>query len=222
MKKTYTLLLLLLAGQAAYSAQAPWVGADLNGQSCRGGEQGYGPYDYTNADDRKHMPIVEKRHFSSDVENHLRGSSGRIADDLDYTLRAIPNHHRALLSAIRYQLKLNQKLLSQATPLPSPAECYLQRAIHFRPDDAAAISLYAYYLKEVGLLDKADEVYQKAVALAPKNAKIAYSYSLLLIELKQYDKAVAYAKQAYANGKPPASLRRKLIKLGAWQEAADK
>lgn len=216
MKKMQALILLLFSTHL-YAAKAPWVGADLKGLACSGQGQGYGPYDYTKANERGKMPIVEGLHFTPEVENHINGKSGYLETDLDYTLRAIPNHHKALLSVIRYQLKLNKKLLAKPRPLMSPVECYLQRAIHFSPNDTGSVSLYAYYLKEIGQLEKAADLYQKAINIAPKNAKIQYSYGLLLIELKQYDKALEYAEKIYAHGKPPKGLKNKLIKLGVWK-----
>jgi Tfp pilus assembly protein PilF len=167
------------------------------------------------------MPIVESNHFTPEVENHIKGKSGYLEDDLDYTLRAIPNHHKALLSVIRYQLKLNKKLMIKHNLL-TPVECYLQRAIHFSPNDATSFTLYAYYLKEIGQPQKAADLYQKALTIDPNNAKMQYSYSLLLIELKQYDKALEYAEIAYTHGKPPEGLKNKLIKLGVWKKPADK
>jgi len=201
---------------------APWVGVDLNGVPCNGGEQGYGPWDYTKADERSNIPVVEQHHFTPEVENHIKGKSGYLVTDLDYTLRAVPNHPKALLSIIRYQEKQNKKLLKNPMPLASPVECYLQRAIHFSPEDVSSYSLFAYYLKESGNPEKAAKAYQKALTISPNNAKLAYSYSLFLIEQKQYDKALEHAKKAYAHGKPPESLKNKLIKLGVWKEAADK
>lgn len=134
MKKIATFALLLFS-TIANSAQAPWVGVNLKGLPCTGKGQGYGPFDYIKAEERSEMPIGESYHFKADIENLTnKDPSG----DLDYTLRAIPNHHRALLSAIRYQLKLNNKLIKGA--LVSPAECYLQRAIHFSPKDSASIA----------------------------------------------------------------------------------
>lgn len=209
------LLLLLFSGNL-YAAQAPWVGADLNGLPCQGGGQGYGPYDYIKTSHRTHIPIVEQHHLTPNVINHVKGQEGTIPGDLDYTLRAVPNHHEALLSTIRYQLKLNNKLLIENKALLTPVECYLQRAIHFSPNDAASISLYAYYLKEIGSLEKSAKLYETALTIKPNNAKIEYSFSQLLIEKKQYDKALEYAKKAYSHGNPPPGLKNKLISLGIW------
>lgn len=211
------LFLILLFSGNLYAGQAPWVGADLKGAPCSGEGQGYGPFDYTKASERGKMPIVETRHFTPEVENHIRGKSGYLTGDLDYTLRAIPNHHKALLSTIRYQLKLNNKLLAKNEPLMTPVECYLQRAIHFSPADTSSVSLYAYYLKEIGEFEKSAKTYQHALAISPNNAKIEYAYSQLLIQQKQYDEALEYAKKAYAHGTPPPKLKNQLIKLGVWK-----
>ena len=56
------------------------------------------------------------------------------------------------------------------------------------------------------------------MALEPDNEKIAYSYSLVLIDLKRYDDAVKYAKIAYHDGRAPNGLKQKLVKLGVWTE----
>ena len=63
-----------------------------------------GPYDYENPNDQIQLiPFVEANHFNPDVENLVRGqSSAYIMGDLDFVLRAVPNHHRALMSLMRY------------------------------------------------------------------------------------------------------------------------
>lgn len=199
-------------------ASAPWVGSDFKGYPCSGKIQGYGPYDYTQRQkiEASHLSLVESAHFIPDVENLIAGATGSIAGDLDYTLRAWPNHHRALLTLIRYQLKINDKLNTE-NKLPTAPECYFQRALSFSPKDAAATSLYGYYLRKIGRLDDAAKAYEKALELSPDTSKIEYAYSLLLIDLKQYDKALVQAKKAYQHGTPPNGLKNKLIKLGVWK-----
>src|SRR5882672_10328606 len=56
----------------------------------------YGPFDYRIEHDK--LAIVEAYHFTSQVELLIRGQSGALGADLDYTLRAAPNHHRALVA----------------------------------------------------------------------------------------------------------------------------
>lgn len=217
MKKIQTLILILFSTHL-YAAAAPWIGDDLRGRPCRTERQGYGPYDYTKAGNRSKFPIVEDNHLTENVQYHIRGESGTVPGDLDYTLRAIPNHHVALLSMIRYQVKLNKRMLSNPKPLLNSPECYLQRAIYFSPKDAFSISLYAYYLKEINKPEKAADLYEKALAIDPNNSKILYSYSLLLISVKKHEKALEFAKKAYEHGNPPPGLKNKLINLGVWRQ----
>jgi len=131
-------------------------------------------------------------------------------------LNAWPNHHRALLSVVRYQLKINEKL-SKDSPLSSAPECYFQRAANFSPTDGVTKSLYGYYLRKIGRLKEAATLYEEAIKLAPGISKIEYAYSLLLIDLKKYDQALVHAKNAYKHGTPPPGLKKKLMALGVWK-----
>jgi tetratricopeptide (TPR) repeat protein len=223
-KQLLLLVSLCLIQKPALSNSAPWVGADLKGLTCSGEGQGFGPYDYTSTADKniksvKDNPLnlVERAHFTPEVENLIKGNTGTLEGDLSYTLRAWPNHHRALLSIINYQLNIQKKLMPGK--LSTPPECYLQRAINFSPEDAASYSLYGYYLRKIGHLEEAVKYYEKSLTLAPENAKFAYSFSLLLIDLKRYEDAVKYAKIAYRQGRvAPKGLKQKLFKLGVWNE----
>jgi len=195
---------------------APWVGIDFNGLPCNGERQGYGPWDYTNADERGKIPIVEQYHFDKDVELLIRPMQGNFAGDFDYTLRAVPNHHRALLSLIRYQLQLNAKLRNTHKP-KSPVECYLLRAINFSPDDMTAVSLYAYYLHKMNKNEEALKAYEFALAKEPDSISLLYRFGLFLVDIKKYEKALEIATKVYKNGKAPNGLKNKLIKLGLWK-----
>ncbi len=220
--KKLFLVLICFFPFAALSNTAPWVGTTFNQIPCRGQGQGFGPFDYlkarTTAKEKKNLSVVEAYHFTSNVKNLIHGQGGqgaKIFPDLDYTLRAWPNHHQALLSISRFQLQINKKMRNDT--ISTPAECYFQRAIHFSPKDAGTLSIYAYFLKKSGKLNKAVEIFEKALIIAPKSSKIEYSYSLLLIDLKRYQEALAHAKKSYQLGHPPAALRNKLLKLEIWK-----
>ena len=202
----------------AENTAAPWVGIDLKGLPCNGRHQGVGPFDYIKTN-HSEFKIVEEYHFTEVVENLISGQSGYLVGDLFYTLGAVPNHHRALFSLIRYQLNLNNHLSNKNsnTQLPTPVECVFFRAMKFSPTDAGTLSLFAYYLRNISQLEKASKYYLAAIEIDPENSKIHYSYSLLLIEMKDYDNALIYAKKAYQLGKPPKSLKQKLEKLGIWK-----
>lgn len=89
-----------------------WPGNTLASNECYGGGQGFGPFDYTDPETARPgkygqsppLHLVEIAHFTPEVEHLVRGKSGAIYGDLDYTLRAFPNHHRALWSMVRYYL----------------------------------------------------------------------------------------------------------------------
>ena len=195
-----------------------WFGRDLNGLPCRGHGQGIGPLDYTSSSDRKDVTFgqVEGSHFPPSVENLIKGHRGNLGGDLDYTLRAIPNHHRALYSVIRYALAYKKNSLE------APPECYLQRALAFKPDDAVVHMLFGIYLQRKSKFSLALEQYQIAEKLAPNFAELHYNLGLLYFELKQYNKALVQARQAYSRDYPLPGLKNKLKKVGVWKTANKK
>ena len=68
------------------------------------GQGQYGPYDYHTHKDK--LQVVERYHFTAVVEALTRGSQNTLAGgDIDYTLRAFPNRHRALLAMVPALLK---------------------------------------------------------------------------------------------------------------------
>ena len=95
-------------------------------------ENAYGPYDYRT--DRDKLPIVEGAHFTPEVEALVRGRTGLVGGDIDYTLRAFPNHHRALVS----MMKLGERMKAPQVPgAHYSVECYFDRALRFKPNDTA-------------------------------------------------------------------------------------
>ena len=217
-------LFFLTLSDFVYAEAAPWVGNALNGQACNGGGQGFGPFDYNRRQYlQENLQLVEGAHFLPYIENLIKGKTSATPEaDINYTLRVWPNHHRALLSIIKYQLNINNKLQLRwdgtLDKLSTPPECYLQRAIHFSPDDAVVYSLYGHYLRKIGHLEDAVKYYEKALELNPESAKFAYSFSLLLIDLKRYEEAVKYAKIAYQDRRAPKGLKDLLKKNGVWNE----
>lgn len=206
-----------------FASSAPWVGSDFRGHSCSGSDTDtwYGPYDYSKTSGQKHLVVVHQHHFTSDVENLIKGKEGYIAQDLNYTVMASPNHHRALLSMIRFQLGIDNKIIKykndKAQLLPTPLECYFYRAFNFNKDDPVPLSLFAYYLTKINRLNEAKKYYESALKIQPDSSKIAYSYALLLLELKEYDKALEIAKVAYKDKSAPPGLRKKLQDLKIWE-----
>lgn len=176
---------------------------------------GYGPFDYRTAS-QKNREIVERFHFTPDVENLRRGESTvNIAGDLNYTLRAFPNHPRALLS----MMKLGEKA---KTERPRGAlytvECYFERATRFAPDDGTVRVLYGIYLSKKGRKDEAIKQLEAARELVGEDANIHYNIGLAYYDLKDYEKALLHAQTAYRLGFPLPGLRDKLKKAGKWRD----
>ena len=200
---------LLLAATAGVSAFAQTEAA-----GCGSLENGYGPYDYRT--DHSKLPIVTGAHFTAPVEALIRGSTAtRPGPDIDYTLRAIPNHHRALLSMI----KLGEK---EKTSKPSGSrysvQCWLERAVTFRPDDAIVRMIYSGFLSSAGNLNEANKQLEFATAYAKDNAFTHYNIGLHYFDLKNYDKALAQAHKAIGLGFNHADLRNQLVAAGKWRE----
>ena len=190
--------------------------AQSNGMACGSLKNHYGPYDYRT--DRDKLEIVEDYHFTPEVEALIRGkSSAKLGADLSYTLNAFPNHHRALMSVMRYGQKLK-------TPQPADTqysvECYFQRALRFRPDDAVARMIYATFLTTNGRSADALRELAQVEKTAGDNSFTYYNLGLIYLDMKEYDKALTQAHKAMALGFTRTGLRDKLVEAGKWREPA--
>lgn len=180
----------------------------------------FGPFDYMDRFNRKEsLSVVEVYHFTPNVENLISGESGYLGGDLDYTLHAWPNHHRALISLIKYSIR------EKTTRIPHmkyPVECYFDRAIRMNTKDAQVRSIYSAFLSRHNRNKEALEQLQVAVDLEPDNPLFLYNLGLQYFKMKQYDKANDYANRAYALDFPLSGLRNKLKQVGKWHEIAVK
>lgn len=202
-------VLLIFAGSANLHAApaAPFCGELKNA---------YGPYDYTNPSDKKYnLPVVEENHFNSDVEKLIGGASGYLGSDLDYTLRAFPNHHKALGAIARFALREKTPKIPRAR---YSALCYFDRAIRFKPDDGVVRMIYGDYLLKIGKPDQATEQFQEAIRLQPEDPTINYNLGLLYLKQKDYERAKTYAKKAYELGFPLPGLKNQLRQAGKWED----
>ncbi len=201
-------LLVAPSATAQDANPAPWIGTNFSGVHCEGRGQGYGPFDYRlRGSYTAELSLVESAHFTPAVENLISGATNTSPmSDIDYTLRAWPNHHRALNSIIRFNLNDPK---SQTAGYPA-AECYLNRALNFAPKDATARMLYAVLLHRIGSQKEALEVYQQASELEPDNMQIMYNKALLLADMGQRSEAEAIATFVYSREFPLPGLRRKL------------
>lgn len=211
----YALSLISITSNQAMADTAPWIGYDLSGAPCISEGQGFGPYNYLHRhihDDK--LRLVENAHFNTNVESLKGGALFKhdLYGDIAYTLRAFPNHHRALNTVIRYRISSGgYKKASLQQP-----ECYLQRALNFAPEDATTHMLYGLYYHKLDMLDDALTKYEKALSLSPNNIEIQYNLALLLTEMERFEEAKQYAINVYAKKYPLQGLKNRLKAAGHW------
>ncbi|MBB3220082.1 tetratricopeptide repeat protein [Pseudoduganella umbonata] len=197
------LALVLLHGLARAAADCPAFNNTVSGG------------DYTNAEDRQKLDVVERFHFTPQVERLERGQSGYLVDDIGYTLDHFANHHRALTAMAR--LAVREKS-SRPKGAKYSIECYFDRAIRFRPDDSRVRAIFGGYLLVLGQEEAALTQLQEAARLEPNNATNQYNLGLLHLRRKNFDKARQAAKRAYELGIPLPGLKNKLVAAGQWKD----
>jgi tetratricopeptide (TPR) repeat protein len=209
---TYFLYLILVTHGTHTLAQAPPEEDSRCGPLRPPGQ--YGPLDFRT--DRDKIGVVVNNHFLPEVENLLRGhSSITPGGDIDFTLRAIPNHPNALMSMMLLgeKEKSDQPVGSRYT-----VECWFERAIRFRPDDYVARMIYTSFLTKKNR--KADALRQLDVILAnAKDNPFTYNnVGLLYFDLGEYPQALAQAHKSIELGLDRPALRDKLTAVGKWAE----
>jgi len=182
---------------------------------CGNLSNAYGPFNYITQKNK--LRVVEEHHFTRKVERLIKGESGRIDADIDYTLRAFPNHHRALLSISRWE-QIQRRKNKGFLPNYFSAECYFKRAIAFAPKDAIVHLIYGIHQHKSNQLQAAEKSYKNAIAINQDAAEPYYNIGLLYLDMQQPDKALPNAQKAYELGHPLPGLRNKLIKSGHWKE----
>ena len=206
------LMALLIAALSGTSTFAQTVGVNCGQLRPRGQ---FGPYDYR-TERGQPLELVEGGHFLPQIEALISGKrEKRAAPDIDYTLRAFPNHHRALMAMVR----LGEK---EKTSKPDGSnytiECWFERAVLFRPDDTTVRMLYARYLNKNDQQSKAVAELGHATVLAKENGFTHYNIGLVYFEMKIYDKALASAHRALELGFDRPELRDLLKEAGQWRE----
>lgn len=176
-------------------------------------ENAYGPYDFYS--DKPRLPIVEGAHFTADVEFFRRELAGPFGGDIDYTLRAFPNHPRALAAMVRLgdREKTERPRGSKYT-----VYCYLERAIRFRPADPTARLIMATYLLKLGRRAEAIEHLRVAESGTDGTGNFHYNLGLAFFDIGDYSKSLSHAHKASDLGFDLPGLRKKLEGVGFWKE----
>ncbi|MFD2167332.1 hypothetical protein ACFSJY_13850 [Thalassotalea euphylliae] len=220
MKKLSVSLLLIAIFSLSFSVNA-------NERKCGSLDNHFGPFDYydpanhqsTGAQSQGKIRIVTKRHLTKSMLRLKRGSTGSIADDLDYTLRAIPNHPKGLDLASRFELerKNSATFAKRHKKLFLSADCYFERAMRFQPEEGETAMIYGIHKHRFKQYDQAVVAYKKAERLGLDNIQLSYNLALSYVAMQNYEAALPIAKQVYAEGFPLDGLKNKLISAGVWQ-----
>jgi tetratricopeptide (TPR) repeat protein len=186
-------------------------------QYCGELKNSFGPFDYRKAQTEytEQITLVHSAHFTSDIENLIKGRSGTLGGELDYTLRAFPNHHRALVAIDRLAIREKAIIVPGAK---YPVECYFERAMRFVPDDGIVRAAYGNFLFARGKSDEALKMFIAAAELQPEDATINYNLGLAYLKAKNYEQANLHARKAYKLGFPLPGLKNKLIEAGQWDD----
>lgn len=176
----------------------------------------YGPYDFRTQ--KPSIKVVEDFHFTAKVEGLLSGQSGYIGGDLNYTLRASPNHARALIAVTRWAEKSKA---DQTRGMDFPVECYFDRAMRFAPDDPVVRALYARFLHQRKRTAEGVTQLDRAVPLAGDNALSHYNLGLIYLELGDHAKALERAHEALRLGYPRTELADELKRQGHWKDPVE-
>lgn len=174
----------------------------------------YGPFDYW-AGHRAELQLVESAHFTPQIETLTRGQSAPLGSEIDYTLRAFPNHPRALVAMTN--LAAREKT---AKPRGSryTVECWMIRAVRFRPEDANVRLIYANFLVKAGRQAEAVKELEVAGSSGLSAPNFHYNLGLAFFEVGDFEKALRSAHKAHLGGFNLPGLKAKLVKAGKWQE----
>lgn len=188
----------------------------------------FGPWDFydpanhkrTGAAFQGRVKIVTGKHLTKNMLRLKRGSTALdIMQDLDYTLRAIPNHPQALDLASRfsYQRSISESFKKRQKKLTLTAECYFDRAFRLTPTRAEVWMIYGIHNHRFKNYKKAISNYLKANKLGLDSPEINYYLGLSYFADADYDNARKQATKAYDGGYPLEGLKNKLVRINQWK-----
>ncbi len=203
-----------LLGSLAIGLAFPLLCGAQTASACGNLANAFGPFDYR-TERGINLRVVENNHFATTVEQLIKGQTGELGGDLDYTLRAFPNHHRALLAMMRYGKKLKTTTVPGVT---LSVECYFERAIRFRNDDTTARMLYATFLHDNARDKEAIAQLDITFGLAGDNGFTHYNIGMVAADMGMFDRALSQAHLAMKLGFTRTELKQRLVSAGKWLE----
>jgi tetratricopeptide (TPR) repeat protein len=176
---------------------------------CGSLDNAYGPWDYTNPEHfSQRLFVVERAHFTQDVFN-LKNAGRRFersppGGGIDYTLRAFPNHHRALDALVRLVIRDKTK---KPADMNYTIDCFFARAMEFNPKDPTVPMIYGTYFYRIEQYKEALNWYKFSESIGKPTAELYYNMGLTSVKLNDIESAQTYATKAYDLGYPLPWLR---------------
>lgn len=209
---------------AALGASASVIAQTVPG-GCGSLVNNYGPFDYRKWKDvplidpvskePSPLQLVEGAHFIESCEALFSCRRGTVGSDIDYTLRAFPNHHRALVAMMRYAERTKK---AQPPDARYTIDCYFKRALFFQRDDPVARLIYVTFLNDNKRLPEAREQLKEAARHVGDSAFTTYNLGMVALDLNEVDMAVDAARKSYGAGMLHPVLRQRLEALKRWPE----
>lgn len=149
-------------------------------------------------------------------QNHYRLAAGALERrryagaqaDLEFMLKYVPNHPRALAGMAQVALGLKR---------PDLAEQRFKAAIERYPQYDETYVIYGVFLHKLGRTDAAIAQYRKALEINASSGFAHYNLGLAYVDTKDYAQANAHAQKAYQLGVSFPGLKRQLQAVGAWK-----
>ncbi len=215
MIKYLCLLISILFGITYQTCYAATLECPNARGSTNGGHSGqFGPFDYRDPANRigpsSPLHVVEIYHFTTGVATLTKGESSSVTGDLSYTLRAFPNHHRALQSLA--DLGIQAKRINVGD-LPYSIPCFFIRAKNYSPTDGMVDAVYAYYLANMNQKDLARIEADLAIKKADNNPRIYYDSGLAYYYIGEFKKAKECSEMAKKLGSTAVGLDTLLSKV---------
>ncbi|MDX1538468.1 tetratricopeptide repeat protein [Arsukibacterium sp.] len=219
-------LLLTIAFFSFFSAADPLAEKLVVDRSCFDLQwRRHKPFDYYHPETRENtatyrgglLYLVESRHFDDDVRNLVKGSTSVLPGDILFVLNSIPNHPAALDSYSRYEYELKHSEIfrkKQAKQdLTYQADCFFLRANQVFPNNAETLLVWAIHQFRNNRFNAAQQILERAVAIAPTYVEAHYNLGLVYAELNNVEAAQKHATIAYDAGYPLMGLKNKIAKL---------
>jgi tetratricopeptide (TPR) repeat protein len=138
--------------------------------------------------------------------------------DLNYVAERIP-HSSPVIAKVNFSLAEAYNGLGDRTT----ALDLLKESVETNPENPASHIALGLFLRANKDLPGARNAFEHGIEAVGEDAsaELNYDLALVLLELKENERAAKFARKAYELGYPLPGLRNKLIRMGLWETGAD-